>query len=80
MSGTLDQEDTVVAKVMSNDTSIAPVVHVNKTNEIMAKTTIKNEVEDDVKKPSLTHLYLARTLAAWGDRTWQFVGGMFMIK
>ena len=78
MSGTLDQEDTVVATVMSNDTSIAPVVHVNKTNEIMAKTTIKNE--DDVKKPSLTHLYLARTLAAWGDRTWQFVGGMFMIK
>ena len=76
MSGTLDQEDTVVAKVMSNDTSIAPVVHVNKTNEIM----IKNEVEEDVKKPSLTHLYLARTLAAWGDRTWQFVGGMFMIK
>ena len=76
MSGTLDQEDTVVAKVMSNDTSIAPVVHVNKTNEIMAK----NEVEEAVKKPSLTHLYLARTLAAWGDRTWQFVGGMFMIK
>ena len=72
MSGTLDQEDAVVTKVMSNDI---------KANEIMAKTTIKNEVEEeDVKKPSLTHLYLARTLAAWGDRTWQFVGGMFMIK
>ena len=72
MSATLDQEDTVVAKVMSNDI---------KANEIMAKTTIKNEVkEEDVKKPRLTNLYLARTLAAWGDRTWQFVGGMFMIK
>ena len=73
MSATLDQEDTVVTKVMSSN-DIKP-------NEIMAKTTIKNEVEEeDVKKPSLTHLYLARTLAAWGDRTWQFVGGMFMIK
>ena len=73
MSGTLDQEDTVVTKVMSSNDI--------KANEIMAKTTIKNEVEEeDVKKPRLTHLYLARTLAAWGDRTWQFVGGMFMIK
>ena len=73
MSATLDQEDTVVTKVMSSN-DIKP-------NEIMAKTTIKNEVEEeDVKKPRLTHLYLARTLAAWGDRTWQFVGGMFMIK
>ena len=72
MSGTLDQEDAVVTKVMSNDI---------KANEIMAKTTTKNEVEEeDSKKPSLTQLYLARTLAAWGDRTWQFVGGMFMIK
>ena len=77
MSGTLDQEVTVVTKVMSSNDIIAPVVHVNKTNEIMTK----NEVdEEDVKKPRLTHLYLARTLAAWGDRTWQFVGGMFMIK
>ena len=31
-------------------------------------------------KISLTPLYLARTLAAWGDRTWQFVGGMFMLQ
>ena len=31
-------------------------------------------------KSSLTPLYLARTLAAWGDRTWQFVGGMFMLQ
>ena len=67
MSGTLDQEDSLVAKVKSKD--------------IMVKTTVKNEAEEeDVKKPNLTHLYLARTLAAWGDRTWQFVGGMFMIK
>ena len=29
---------------------------------------------------SLLPLYLARTLAAWGDRTWQFVGGMFMLQ
>ena len=29
---------------------------------------------------SLVPLYLARTLAAWGDRTWQFVGGMFMLQ
>ena len=29
---------------------------------------------------SLTPLYLARTLAAWGDRTWNFVGGMFMLQ
>ena len=67
MSGTLDQEDSLVAKVKSKD--------------IMVKTTVKNEAEEeDVKKPNLTHLYLARTLAAWGDRTWQFVGGMFLIK
>ena len=69
MSGTLDQEDSLVTKVKSKD--------------IMVKTTIKNEAaeeEEDVKKPNLTHLYLARTLAAWGDRTWQFVGGLFMIK
>ena len=52
-----------------------------KSKDIMVKTTVKNEAEEeDVKKPNLTHLYLARTLAAWGDRTWQFVGGMFMIK
>ena len=53
-----------------------------KSKDIMVKTTIKNEKgeEEDVKKPNLTHLYLARTLAAWGDRTWQFVGGLFMIK
>ena len=77
MSATLDQEDTVVTKVMSSSNDINGPVHVNKTSEIMTK----NEVdEEDVKKPSLTHLYLARTLAAWGDRTWQFVGGMFMIK
>ena len=31
-------------------------------------------------KASLTPLYLARSLAAWGDRTWQFVGGMFMLR
>ena len=67
MSGTLDQEDSLVTKVKSKD--------------IMVKPTIKNEAaEEDVKKPNLTHLYLARTLAAWGDRTWQFVGGLFMIK
>ena len=69
MSGTLDQEDSLVAKV--------------KSKAIMVKTTVnKNEAEEEegVKKPNLTHLYLARTLAAWGDRTWQFVGGMFMIK
>ena len=68
MSGTLDQEDSLVAKV--------------KSKAIMVKTTVKNEVEEEegVKKPNLTHLYMARTLAAWGDRTWQFVGGMFMIK
>ena len=53
-----------------------------KSKAVMVKTTVKNEAEEenDVKKPNLTHLYLARTLAAWGDRTWQFVGGMFMIK
>ena len=68
MSGTLDQEDSLVAKV--------------KSKAIMVKTIVKNEAEEEggVKKPNLTHLYLARTLAAWGDRTWQFVGGMFMIK
>ena len=66
MSGTLDQEVILVPGVKSSD--------------IMVKATIKNEVEEDVKKPSLTHLYLARTLAAWGDRTWQFVGGLFMIR
>ena len=31
-------------------------------------------------KASMIPLYLARTLAAWGDRTWQFVGGMFMLR
>ena len=54
-----------------------------KSKDIMVKPPIKNEAEEeeeDVKKPNLTHLYLARTLAAWGDRTWQFVGGLFMIK
>ena len=66
MSGTLDQEVILVPGVKSSD--------------IMVKATIKNEVEEAVKKPSLTHLYLARTLAAWGDRTWQFVGGLFMIR
>ena len=29
---------------------------------------------------SLAPLYLARSLAAWGDRTWQFVGGLFMLR
>ena len=67
MSGTLDQEVILVPKEKSSDI-------------IMVKATIKNEAEEAVKKPSLTHLYLARTLAAWGDRTWQFVGGLFMIR
>ena len=66
MSGTLDQEVILVPGVKSGD--------------IMVKATINNKVEEDVMKPSLTHLYLARTLAAWGDRTWQFVGGLFMIR
>jgi len=25
-------------------------------------------------------LYVSRTLAAWGDRTWQFIGGMFLLQ
>ena len=66
MSGTLDQEVILVPGV--------------KSSNIMVKATINNKVEEDVMKPSLTHLYLARTLAAWGDRTWQFVGGLFMIR
>ena len=47
-------------------------------------STTKKEAEDATelksRTPSLTPLYLARTLAAWGDRTWQFVGGMFMLR
>ena len=29
---------------------------------------------------SFTVLYLARSLAAWGERTWQFVAAMFLLK
>ena len=45
-------------------------------------STTKKEVEDgtELRPKSMIHLYLARTLAAWGDRTWQFVGGMFMLR
>ena len=47
-------------------------------------STTKKEAEDAIelrsRTLSLTPLYLARTLAAWGDRTWQFVGGMFMLR
>ena len=41
-----------------------------------AKLTLKEKESQS----SLTPLYLARTLAAWGDRTWNFVGGMFMLQ
>ena len=30
--------------------------------------------------PSFLLLYLSRALAAWGDRTWQFMGGLFMLQ
>ena len=71
MSELLDQAESVDAKVRSRD--------------IMIKSAIMNQAERDsserrVKSPNLTPLYLARTLAAWGDRTWQFVGGMFMLR
>ena len=32
------------------------------------------------KEAPLGPLYLARALAAWGDRTWQFLGGMFLLR
>ena len=41
-----------------------------------AKLTLKEKESQS----SLTPLYPARTLAAWGDRTWNFVGGMFMLQ
>ena len=56
-----------------------------RSRDIMIKSAIMNQADRDsserrVKSPNLIPLYLARTLAAWGDRTWQFVGGMFMLR
>ena len=31
-------------------------------------------------RSGLFPLYLSRALAAWGDRTWQFMGGLFMLQ
>ena len=36
--------------------------------------------EKEGKEAPLGPLYLARALAAWGDRTWQFLGGMFLLR
>ena len=36
--------------------------------------------EQEGKEAPLRPLYLARALAAWGDRTWQFLGGMFLLR
>ena len=42
--------------------------------------TKEQEKEQEVKEAPLGPLYLARALAAWGDRTWQFLGGMFLLR
>ena len=39
----------------------------------------EKEVQEGNEAP-LWPLYLARALAAWGDRTWQFLGGMFLLR
>ena len=44
------------------------------------KKEAKLSFQDRERQSSLSPLYLARTLAAWGDRTWNFVGGMFMLQ
>ena len=40
----------------------------------------EQEQEQEGKEAPLRPLYLARVLAAWGDRTWQFLGGMFLLR
>ena len=40
----------------------------------------EQEQEQEGKEKPLGPLYLARALAAWGDRTWQFLGGMFLLR
>ena len=44
------------------------------------KKEAKLSLQDRERQSSLSPLYLARTLAAWGDRTWNFVGGLFMLQ
>ena len=40
----------------------------------------EQEQEKEEQEAPLGPLYLARALAAWGDRTWQFLGGMFLLR
>ena len=42
--------------------------------------TKEQEKEEQGQEIPLGPLYLARALAAWGDRTWQFLGGMFLLR
>ena len=46
----------------------------------MSECVHTKEQEQEGKKEPLWPLYLARALAAWGDRTWQFLGGMFLLR
>ena len=43
-------------------------------------TKEKEQEQGKEKEAPLGPLYLARALAAWGDRTWQFLGGMFLLR
>ena len=72
MSDHMKQEETVVTKKEGSSTTKKEG---SSTTKKEGSSTTKKEA-----KASLIPLYLARTLAAWGDRTWQFVGGMFMLR
>ena len=53
--------------------------HMKREDTVFTKKEGSSTTKKEAKA-SLIPLYLARTLAAWGDRTWQFVGGMFMLR
>ena len=47
---------------------------------VHTKEQEQDQEQDQEKEAPLGPLYLARALAAWGDRTWQFLGGMFLLR
>ena len=47
---------------------------------VHTKEQEQKKEEQKGKEAPLGPLYLARALAAWGDRTWQFLGGMFLLR
>ena len=47
---------------------------------ILSTTKMAKECETKASKPRIPYkMYLSRALSAWGDRMWDFGGGLFMM-